>query len=634
MKRILSLLLSVVLVLGLLTANAVPVSAESDFSISDECVELLKAMEGFDKYPRWDYSQWTVGHGSRCPDEDLERYRANGITYEEADALLRKHAASFAKSINSFIDKYDLDYNQNQFDALLLFTYNFGNAWMFREGSWRTGLINGVTGNDFMFEIGQWCHAGGSILKPLINRRLIEANIFFNGVYSRTVPDNYCYVIYEFNGGEGETDVQAYDSDLDAPIRVIPTREGYTFAGWYTANEGGTKITKLDRSTKNITLYARWVEGENAEIGDDPVVETPEESETMDPVEVKVTATDVNIRTGPGTNYSVTGTADKGDTMTITEVKTGSGYTWGKFGTNRWIALMYTNYSEVISQQPEEEETTEPETQPTEPETEPIEPETEPTEPPAEETPEESGVTGTVTGSDLRIRSGAGTNYSIVGWLQIGDRVTITERKTVGSMEWGKMEKGWISLTYVKLDEPVKEEEPEETVPEETEPETEPTEPETEPTEPEKEPEQTAPAAKTGKVKVNDYLRIRSNAGTNYSIVGYYGPNAAVTILETKNVSGTTWGRTDKGWISMDYVVLDQTAQTPAEPEEEPKTITGTVDVDDFLRVRSGAGLGYSIVGYLSPNERVTITETKTVNGMTWGKISGGWISMDYVIVD
>ena len=628
MKRILSLLLSVVLVLGLVTANAVPVSAASDFSISDECVELLKSLEGFDKYPRWDYSQWTVGHGSRCPAEDLERYRANGITREEADALLRKHAGNFAKSINSFIDKYDLDYTQQQFDALLLFTYNFGSAWLFNESStWRAGLINGVTGNDFMFEIGQWCHAGGEILKPLITRRLIEANIFFNGVYSRTVPDNYCYVIYEFNGGDGETDVQAYNSDLDAPIRVIPTREGYTFAGWYTANSGGTKVTKLTRSTKNMTLYARWVEGENVEIGDDPVVETPDEPETMDPVTVKVTATDVNIRRGPGTNYSVVGSADKGDTMTITEVKIGSGYTWGKFGDNRWIALMYTNYKEVISQQPEEEE-------PTEPETEPTEPETKPTEPPVEEEPEDNSVKGTVTGSDLRIRSGAGTNYSIVGLLQIGDRVTITERKTVGSMEWGKMEKGWISLTYVKLDEPVEEEPEEPVVPEETEPtepETEPTEPETKPTEPEEEPEETTPSVQTGKVKVNDVLRIRSGAGTGYSVVGFYGPNASVTILETKKVGSVTWGRTDKGWISMDYVVLDQTSQTP---DEDPKVITGTVDVDDFLRVRSGAGTNYSIVGFLSPNERVTVTETKKVNGMTWGKISSGWISMDYVILD
>jgi uncharacterized protein YgiM (DUF1202 family) len=116
----------------------------------------------------------------------------------------------------------------------------------------------------------------------------------------------------------------------------------------------------------------------------------------------------------------------------------------------------------------------------------------------------------------------------------------------------------------------------------------------------------------------------------NYTVVGYYGPQTAVTILETKTVSGSTWGRTDKGWISMDYVILDVAESVP----EEPDVITGTVNVSDFLRVRSGPGTNYEIVGYLNPNERVTITETTVVDGMTWGKISSGWISMDYVIVD
>lgn len=62
--------------------------------------------------------------------------------------------------------------------------------------------------------------------------------------------------------------------------------------------------------------------------------------------------------------------------------------------------------------------------------------------------------------------------------------------------------------------------------------------------------------------------------------------------------------------------------------------VTGTVNVTESLRVRSGPGTSYSEVGTLKPNEKVTITEQKTVDGMTWGKISTGWVSMDYIIVD
>lgn len=42
----------------------------------------------------------------------------------------------------------------------------------------------------------------------------------------------------------------------------VPTREGYNFAGWYTAKEGGTKVTAESAVNINApqTLYARWQE--------------------------------------------------------------------------------------------------------------------------------------------------------------------------------------------------------------------------------------------------------------------------------------------------------------------------------------------------------------------------------------
>ena len=37
-----------------------------------------------------------------------------------------------------------------------------------------------------------------------------------------------------------------------------PTREGYTFAGWYTKKSGGVKITTKTKATKSTTYYAHW----------------------------------------------------------------------------------------------------------------------------------------------------------------------------------------------------------------------------------------------------------------------------------------------------------------------------------------------------------------------------------------
>jgi uncharacterized repeat protein (TIGR02543 family) len=639
MKRIFSFLLAAVLMFGLVTVGTVPAKAASDFVISDECVQMIKDLEGFDKYPRWDYSQWTVGHGTRCPDEDLERYRKNGITYAEADTLLRKYAATFGKSVNSFIDKHGLNYDQNEFDALLLFTYNFGPAWMLREGSFRSGLLQGVTGNKFLYEIGQWCHVtGGKILTNLIKRRLMEANMFLNGKYSRTVPDNYCYVIYNFEGGDGETDVQCYDSNNPVSPYVIPTRSGYTFAGWYTAKSGGTKVTQLNSSVRNMHLYARWVEGENAEVKDETPDNTVDESTKIDPVKVTVNANGVNIRKGPGTNYPVAGVVNKGKTMTITETKVATGYTWGKFD-GGWIALCFTNYESVKDQNREEETT-----KPTEPE------ETKPA-------PEENkGQTGTVTGNYVNVRKGPGTNYQVVGQRNKGDKVTILETKKVGSVNWGRMDAGWICMSYVKLDPQTTTPAPEETKPTEPE-ETKPTEPEeTKPTEPEQtKPTEPAPEENKGQsgTVTGNYVNVRKGPGTSYKVVGQRNKGDRVVILETKKVGSTSWGRMDAGWICMGYVKLDPQTTTPApeetkptEPEETkptepeqtkpapeettPTTQTGKVKVNDYLRVRKGPGTNYAVVAYLTNGTRVTILETKG----TWARIDKGWVSLNYIVLD
>ena len=59
--------------------------------------------------------------------------------------------------------------------------------------------------------------------------------------------------------------------------------------------------------------------------------------------------------------------------------------------------------------------------------------------------------TATVTGNGLNIRSGAGTDYNIVGSLSKGDNVTILETVTIGTSKWGRINQGWICLDYVRM---------------------------------------------------------------------------------------------------------------------------------------------------------------------------------------
>lgn len=51
-------------------------------------------------------------------------------------------------------------------------------------------------------------------------------------------------------------------------------------------------------------------------------------------------------------------------------------------------------------------------------------------------------------------------------------------------------------------------------------------------------------------------LNIRAEASARSAVVGRYEPGTAITILERRD----GWGRTDRGWIFMDYVTLSENA--------------------------------------------------------------------------
>ena len=615
-KRITGLLLAVVILMSIIPAGVITASAASALNTSDECIKILKAEEGFVKYPYWDYAQYSIGYGTRCPDDKLDEYSKNGITEEEAEALLRVYLDAFEEDVNQdLIDKFGLTLSQNQFDALIMFSYNCGTGWIYNDNdNLRKAIINGATGNELIDRFSRWCNAGGQIKTFLLKRRLCEANMYLNGEYSRTVPENFGYVLYDANGGTTSPNVQGYNTDLTASIIPVPTYEGYNFAGWYTSKVGGTQVTILDASVRNTRIYAHWVDAE----GNDPNADDGEGILTT------VMYDDVNLREGPSTSHKVIGTANKGDQFRITETATGSGYTWGKYS-GGWICLDLTNYDSVKDDQAQDPETT-----PDAPEEEeqPTTPETKPTTPEKEETPEkDEPVKGTVKVSDcLRIRSGAGTGYSVTGYLYNGNKVTILEQKVVGHMQWGKIDKGWISMDYVVLD---KTSTGSSTGSSSSGNSSNSSSGSTT-TKPDSSTNTQAPTQWTGVVKVSDCLRVRSGAGTSNKITGYYYPNDKVVITEKKTVSGTEWGKTSKGWICLDYVTITGTSGGSTATTSE----MGTVNVNEFLRIRSGAGTSYSIAGYLKPKDRVEILEKKTVGGTVWGRISKGWISLDYVILD
>ena len=705
-KRIISLALTVALLITLIPMAAIPAKAAANFTVSQECIDIIKKWEGFSAKPYWDYQQWTVGYGTRVPDGKLEEYQTVGITREDAEQQLLDYLNKDAQAVNQFIDKYGLTFTQGMFDAVLSLSYNCGSSWLNKTSTLHTAVVQGWTGDDLLFAFGQWSTAGGETVPALIRRRLAEANMYLNGIYDYNLPSNISYVRFDPNGGVCEIKTQGYDTNANPEIRAVPTYTGYKFEGWYTDATGGELITKLDEGVKTYTLYAHWSAADGEGLPQDPnqetitgtavnyqrqiatavlnsfdnpvkgalvvnahkqdtVVEivaehtdssgtkwgkvknggwinltyTTEVKINSTPTEstsITVTANDVNIRKGPGTGYGLSGKANKGDKLVITETATGSGYTWGK-SDKGWIALKYTNYSTVTGGN-NNSNTGNTDTNTGNPSTGNSNTNT---------GTSTTKITGKVTLSSgtLNVRSGAGTGNKVVSYYNNGASVTILEQKTVGSTVWGRTDKGWISLDYVKLDATTGSTDANtgntnnntgntDNNTGSTDNNTGNTDNNTGSTDNNTGNTNTntgnnTTTVITGKIKVSSgYLNVRKDATTNSDVVGRLYPGSAVVIYEKKTVGSMTWGRISNGWVCMDYVAVSSETTTS-------KKVYGTVTTDgSTLRVRSGAGSSYTIADYLPNGTRVEILEQKTVNGSVWGRISKGWIMMGYVKLD
>ena len=82
-------------------------------------------------------------------------------------------------------------------------------------------------------------------------------------------------------------------------------------------------------------------------------------------------------------------------------------------------------------------------------------------------------------------------------------------------------------------------------------------------------------------------------------------------------------------WTALPTTIL-VTGNTGNTGSTGTTTYTGVV-TGSGVNVRSGAGTSYPVVGSKTMGDVVTITETVSADGMIWGKIDIGWISMNYV---
>jgi uncharacterized repeat protein (TIGR02543 family) len=112
------------------------------------------------------------------------------------------------------------------------------------------------------YTIGGWYtaqNAGGSVFTATGS---LSACIT---VYAQWKGDTYTVT---FNSDSGTTEaspatktVTSPNTTIDALPTVQPTKTGYTFGGWYTAqNGGGSEFTATSTVSASITVYAKWTE--------------------------------------------------------------------------------------------------------------------------------------------------------------------------------------------------------------------------------------------------------------------------------------------------------------------------------------------------------------------------------------
>ena len=149
-------------------------------SISDNGLTLIKKFEGCILTSYQDsVGVWTIGYGHTfCVSEGQK------ITQAQADSYLKSDCANAEKAVNGYDDTYH--WNQNQFDALVSFTFNCGS------GNLKTLLNNGQrTIAEISAKITAYNKAGGKILQGLVNRRAAEKELFdkpVSSVASSPVP--------------------------------------------------------------------------------------------------------------------------------------------------------------------------------------------------------------------------------------------------------------------------------------------------------------------------------------------------------------------------------------------------------------------------------------------------------------
>ena len=383
------------------------------------------------------------------------------------------------------------------------------------------------------------------------------ASFAFTG---KVTNDVEAYVAAGDNSGTIHfTDASGADY-FDIPSGTAIKMSALTVAPFFGDSATWAKVNwtnwELDKDSKPVSVTrTAWLPIAGTGIAK---TDEPDYDVELDPVMYTVVAESTNVRKNAGDASELAFSLNKGVEVEISEIRLVDENIWGKITSytavstgdvgekTGWINLAskYVKRTNEITL-PEEEK---------------------------KEDDHETGLIATVIDTDsVRVRKTGALYGAVIGSLKRGTTVRVWESK---KDEWYKLDTnqngtydydgdGWVSAKYLNvrkgaLDDPNKVTDAAgNTI--------------------------TTDGSGTG-IVANTYsgVNVRQGAGIGYAAVGKLLPGTQVQILEVKNGGAAKWGRTDKGWVCMDYISMVK--YNPAAPETKEDPSKGTlVDSLDSL---------------------------------------------------
>ena len=508
-KRIVCVLLTLIMLVSLVPATALTASAAS-LKTSEAAITIMKKLAIFKStcYQVPGTNEFRIGYGTICSEKHKTTYKngkvenspdagKHSITQAQADQALRKLVLDLDAKVNSFASSNSLTLSQCQHDALVLFTFDVGDSWMSGSGVVRSAIVSKASTNDLLKAMSDWASDQDDF-----RRRKIEVNMYKNGIYSDVTPSSFGTVTYNPDAGTiPQNGTGAYsvlfDTTKTSAHIPSPTRSGYKFMGWYSAQYDGTLVPSLTGSYNGKTLWAGWqatsVTANNA--NDLSYVhginETLKVSQLVS-LDVYSIPTKKNVKPFRTINK---------DTATVTAIKDfidDDGNRWCKLSAagDGWVLLKSSGQGGGNT----------------------------------EYTGGKINVTVTVTNAYVNRRANDSASSALTGSYKAGTKLKIVA--TNAAKTWGQVEEngvavGWVALMYTDWS----------TVYDGSAP---------------SDANNTTPIA-TATVTYNGYLNARSDPGVDNKIVGGFAKDTTVNVFEIRTVNGHRWGRTSTGWICLTY---------------------------------------------------------------------------------